>query len=65
LISTVSEDYRSSLAHLQRGLALVDGVDDPDILAWCLQMSVMVLILTGADLALGLSSAERAVDLMR
>jgi hypothetical protein len=40
-------------------------VDDPDILAWCLQMSAMVLILTGADLALGLSSAERAVDLMR
>jgi predicted ATPase/DNA-binding CsgD family transcriptional regulator len=65
LIGTVSEDYASAVTHLQRGLALMDGVDDPDILARCLQMSAMVLILTGADLALGLSSAERAVDLMR
>jgi predicted ATPase/DNA-binding CsgD family transcriptional regulator len=65
LIGTVSEDYASAITHLQRGLALMSSVDDPDIQARCLQMSAMVLILTGADLPLGLSSAERAVDLMR
>ena len=65
LIGTVSEDYASAVTHLQLGLSLMGGVDDPDILARCLQMSAMVLILTGADLALGLSSAQRAVDLMR
>jgi DNA-binding CsgD family transcriptional regulator len=65
LIGTVSEDYPSAVTHLQRGLALMGAVEDPDLLARCLQMSAMVLILTGADLALGLRNAERAADLMR
>jgi predicted ATPase/DNA-binding CsgD family transcriptional regulator len=65
LVGTVSEDYPSALGNLQQGLAMVGEVDDPDDLARCLQMSAMVLILTGVDLTEGLRNANRAVELMR
>lgn len=65
LIGTVSEDYGAALTNLEQGMAGIEAVDDPDVLARCLQMSAMVLILTGVDLAGGLRSADRAAELMR
>ena len=65
LIGTLSEDYANAMTHLQHGMRLIDAVAAPQTLARCLQMSAMVLILTGADLAGGLRSADRAVELMR
>ena len=65
IIATLTEDYSNAIAHLQQGMALVSVMDDSQILARCLQMSAMVLILTGVDLTEGLRRADRAVELMR
>jgi len=65
LIGAVSEDYPAAVANLQSGIALLASVDDLDAEARCLQMSGMVLILTGVDLPEGLRSANRAVELLR
>ncbi len=65
LIATVSEDYAVAAEHLEHGLAHLAVVDDADARARCLQMSAMVLILTGSDLQAGLSNAALAADVMR
>jgi predicted ATPase/DNA-binding CsgD family transcriptional regulator len=65
MIGTLSEDYANATTHLHHGMTLIGAVGDSQILARCLQMSAMVLILTGADLAEGLRGANRAVELMR
>jgi predicted ATPase/DNA-binding CsgD family transcriptional regulator len=65
LIGTLREDYEAALASTQAGIELLAGVSDHDIEARCLQMSGMVLILTGVDLSEGLRMAERAVELAR
>jgi predicted ATPase/DNA-binding CsgD family transcriptional regulator len=65
VIGTLSEDYANAMTHLQQGMDMIGAVADPEMLARCLQMSAMVLILTGADLAGGLRSADQAVELMR
>jgi DNA-binding CsgD family transcriptional regulator len=64
LIETLSEDYAAALARTQAGIALLGEVGNRDVQARCLQMSGMVLILTGLDLAEGLRMAERAVELI-
>lgn len=65
MLGTLDEDYANAMTHLQQGMALMGAVAAPAMRARCLQMSAMVLILTGADLAGGLQSADRAVELMR
>ena len=65
MLGTLDEDYASAIPHLQQGMARMGAVAAPAMRARCLQMSAMVLILTGADLAGGLQSADRAVELMR
>lgn len=65
LIGTLREDYEEALASTQAGLALLAEVTDRDVQARCLQMSGMVLILTGLDLSEGLLMAERAVEVTR
>jgi predicted ATPase/DNA-binding CsgD family transcriptional regulator len=65
LIGTVSEDYEAAGENLQQGLTFLTGVTDPDPRARCLQMSAMVLILTGMDLPEGVRTANLAVELMR
>lgn len=65
LIGALSEDYQAAVETTRAGMALIAGVGDPGRQARCLQMSGMVLILTGLDLDEGLQSAKRAVDLLR
>jgi predicted ATPase/DNA-binding CsgD family transcriptional regulator len=65
LIGTLSEDYQAAGENLQRGLPFVGRVTDPDTRARCLQMSAMVLILTGMDLPEGVRTANLAAELMR
>ncbi|HEX3802503.1 MAG TPA: LuxR C-terminal-related transcriptional regulator [Solirubrobacteraceae bacterium] len=65
LIATVSEDYAVAAEYLEHGLADLTAVDDAYARARCLQMSAMVLILTGSDLQAGLSNAAFAADVMR
>jgi predicted ATPase/DNA-binding CsgD family transcriptional regulator len=65
LIGTLSEDYPAAVANLQNGMALLAAADDGDLRARCLQMSGMILILTGVDLREGLRSANLAVELLR
>jgi predicted ATPase/DNA-binding CsgD family transcriptional regulator len=65
LIGAVSEDYPAAVANVQSGIAFLAAVDDSEAQARCLQMSGMVLILTGADLPEGLRSVNRAVELLR
>ncbi len=65
LIATVNEDYAVAGKHLEDGLAHLAAVDDADVRARCLQMSAMVLILTGSDLQAGVRNAGLAADLMR
>jgi predicted ATPase/DNA-binding CsgD family transcriptional regulator len=65
LIGTVSEDYPAAVANVQSGIAFLAAVDDSETQARCLQMSGMVLILTGVDLPEGLRNARRAVELLR
>jgi predicted ATPase/DNA-binding CsgD family transcriptional regulator len=65
LIGTLSEDYSAAAANTQAGLARLADLDDLETGARCLQMSGMVLILTGLDLREGLQSANRAVELLR
>jgi hypothetical protein len=65
VIGTLREKYESALADTYRGLSLLGDVQDPETQARCLQMSGMVLILTGVDLAGGLASTSRAVELLR
>jgi predicted ATPase/DNA-binding CsgD family transcriptional regulator len=64
LVATLREDYAVAVAELQRGLALAVH-DDSETEARCLQLSSMVLILTGMDLDTGRKSANRAVELLR
>ncbi len=65
VIGTLSEDYESALGDTYAGLALLGEIDDLEAVARCLQLSAMVLILTGIDLPAGLENASRAVELMR
>jgi predicted ATPase/DNA-binding CsgD family transcriptional regulator len=65
LIGTLSEDYAAALASTQAGVALLAEVGDLEVQGRCLQMSGMVLILTGVDLPEGLRNANRAVELLR
>lgn len=65
LIGAVTEDYQTAGENLQRGIALMSDTADPDTRARCLQMSAMLLILTGADLPQGVRNANLAADLMR
>jgi predicted ATPase/DNA-binding CsgD family transcriptional regulator len=65
LINTLREDYAAALASTHAGVALLAALTDRDVQARCLQMSGMVLILTGLDLPEGLRMAERAVELLR
>jgi predicted ATPase/DNA-binding CsgD family transcriptional regulator len=65
LLATVSEDYAVAGGHLEHGLAHLASVDNADVRARCLQMSAMVLILTGGDLQTGLRNAALAVEAMR
>ncbi|HEX3831200.1 MAG TPA: LuxR C-terminal-related transcriptional regulator [Solirubrobacteraceae bacterium] len=65
LLETASEDYAASVVQLQAGLALLSEMEDGEAQARCLQMSGMVLILTGIDLERGLANTERAVEMLR
>lgn len=65
VIEMLREDYSDAVAHAQAALALVDDVDEPEILARCMQLFGMVLILTGLDLDQGLRCTREAVELMR
>jgi predicted ATPase/DNA-binding CsgD family transcriptional regulator len=65
MIRALSEDYQAAVENTQAGLALLAGIGDRSRQARCLQLSGMVLILTGLDVDHGLRSAERAVDLLR
>lgn len=65
LLGTVSEDYPAAVSNLQAGLGLLAEMDAGDVQARCLQMSGMVLILTGIDLDQGLRNAHRAVEMLR
>ncbi len=65
LIGTLREDYEAGLAHTQAGIGLLAAVRDDDVRARCLQMSGMVLILTGLDLSEGMRMAGRAVEVTR
>jgi predicted ATPase/DNA-binding NarL/FixJ family response regulator len=65
LLGTLSEDYEAAIGHTMTGLALTPAVEDPRAEGQCLQMSSMVLILTGMDLDTGLGSARRAAELLR
>jgi predicted ATPase/DNA-binding CsgD family transcriptional regulator len=65
LIATLREDYGVAVAELQRGLELAAVDADRESEARCLQLSSMVLILTGMDLDTGRKSANRAVELLR
>jgi predicted ATPase/DNA-binding CsgD family transcriptional regulator len=65
LLATVSEDYARAVVDLQAGLGLLAGMQEGETQARCLQMSGMVLILTGIDLEQGLANAQRAVEMLR
>ena len=65
MIGMLSEDYAEAISNTQKGLALVDGVEDVEARARCLRMSAMVLTQTGIDIEQGRRNAHRAVDLAR
>lgn len=65
VISTLKEDYEPGLANTYTGLGMLSDVEDSATRARCLQMSAMVLILTGVDLPGGLHNGRLAVELMR
>jgi ATP/maltotriose-dependent transcriptional regulator MalT len=65
LIGALSEEYQAAVENTHAGLALLAGLDDSRRQARCLQLSGMVLILTGLDLDQGLRFAEQAADLLR
>jgi predicted ATPase/DNA-binding CsgD family transcriptional regulator len=65
VIAMLNADYQTAVENTMDGLVLLEGVEDADIRARCLQLSGMVLILTGLDLEAGLGSTRRAVELLR
>lgn len=65
VIGTLGGDYERALANNHAGLALLAEVADGETRARCLQLSAMVLILTGADLSGGLENARLAVEKAR
>lgn len=65
MIHALNEDYQAAAETTGAGLALLTGVGDHRRQARGLQLSGMVLILTGLDVGDGLRSAERAVELLR
>jgi predicted ATPase/DNA-binding CsgD family transcriptional regulator len=64
-IAVLMEDYPAAVASIGAGLALLAGVEDLEAEARGRQISSMVLILGGLDLAGGLAGAHRAVELLR
>ena len=65
MIGTLSEDYPVATDHAGKCLALLADVEDTDSHALCLQLSGMVLILTGLDVEEGLRLTTLAVELLR
>jgi len=65
LVGLLSEDYAGAVADTQAGMELLDEAVDPDTEARCRLMSSLVLTQVGPDLAAGVRSAERAVELLR
>jgi predicted ATPase len=65
VIGMLSEDYPVATEHADKCLALLADVEDTDSQALCLQLSGMVLILTGRDVKEGLRSTTKAVELLR
>jgi predicted ATPase/DNA-binding CsgD family transcriptional regulator len=65
VIGMLSEDYPVATDHAGKCLSLLADVEDTDSQALCLQLSGMVLILTGLDVEEGLRATTMAVELLR
>ncbi|MGH2914359.1 MAG: LuxR C-terminal-related transcriptional regulator [Solirubrobacteraceae bacterium] len=65
VIDTLSGDYEQALTNTYAGLGLLGEVGSSETRARCLQLSAMVLILTGVDLSGGLRNAGLAVEMAR
>ena len=65
VIGMLSEDYPVATDHAGKCLSLLADVQDTDSQALCLQLSGMVLILTGLDVEEGLRATTMAVELLR
>jgi predicted ATPase/DNA-binding CsgD family transcriptional regulator len=65
VIGTLSDDYEQALVNTYAGLELLGEVQGGETRARCLQLSAMVLILTGVDLPAGLQNAGLAVEMTR
>ncbi len=65
VIGMLSEDYPVATDHAGKCLALLADVEDTDSQALCLQLSGMVLILTGLDVEEGLRATTMSVELLR